>query len=145
MQIREWKIEDAIELNQLECEIFSDPWSIYAIYDAIKCEIFHGINLIEDDKIIGYYGFYSIPPECHIANIAIKKEYRGRKLGEKLLVHLINFAESLGDYDITLEVREHNTIAQKLYKKYGFVEEGRRKKYYGDGEDAIIMWRRKNT
>ena len=42
---------------------------------------------------------------------------------------------------MTLEVRRSNTIAQNLYKKYGFVEEGIRKAYYIDNkEDAIIMW-----
>ncbi|MCL4507345.1 MAG: ribosomal-protein-alanine N-acetyltransferase, partial [Chloroflexi bacterium] len=40
----------------------------------------------------------------------------------------------------TLEVRVSNTVAQNLYRKYGFSEIGRRKRYYRDNdEDALIM------
>jgi ribosomal-protein-alanine N-acetyltransferase len=40
-----------------------------------------------------------------------------------------------------LEVRVSNTIAQNLYRKYGFREAGIRKRYYSDNhEDALIMW-----
>ena len=44
-------------------------------------------------------------------------------------------------YRFTLEVRKSNIVAQKLYLKFGFNIEGRRKKYYSDTkEDALIMW-----
>lgn len=145
MLLRRWTFDDVFELNNLENEIFKDPWSVYAIYDAINCDVFHGVALVEDNNIIGYYGFYSIPPEAHIANVAIKKEYRGKKLGDLLMQDFVKTAESLGDYDFTLEVRASNEIAKKLYEKYGFKAEGLRKKYYGDGEDAVIMWRRKDN
>ena len=43
--------------------------------------------------------------------------------------------------DINLEVRSSNIKAQNLYKKFGFIQEGIRKKYYEDNkEDAILMW-----
>ena len=42
---------------------------------------------------------------------------------------------------MTLEVRTSNTVAQNLYRKYGFKMAGIRKEYYSDNkEDAIIMW-----
>lgn len=142
MIVRPWTVDDVIELSELEKEIFKDPWSVYAITESLVHELFHGYILEEDGKIFGYYGFYSIPPEAHIANIAVVKDERGKGYGKYLFEHLLKTAKSLGDTDATLEVRPSNTVAIKMYESYGFVTEGRRKKYYGDGEDALIMWRR---
>jgi ribosomal-protein-alanine N-acetyltransferase len=45
--------------------------------------------------------------------------------------------------NITLDVRESNSVAIRLYDQYGFREIGRRKKYYRfPVEDAIIMERK---
>ena len=66
---------------------------------------------------------------------------RGRGLGELMLVHLIDQAREMGAKRLTLEVRVSNNVAQELYRKYTFKEEGVRKRYYSDdGEDALIMW-----
>ena len=47
----------------------------------------------------------------------------------------------MGAKRLTLEVRVSNSVAQELYRKYTFKEEGVRKRYYSDdGEDALIMW-----
>jgi ribosomal-protein-alanine N-acetyltransferase len=57
-----------------------------------------------------------------------------------LLIATIELAQILNCSIVTLEVRASNTIAQELYKKYGFQVVGRRPRYYSsDGEDAIIM------
>ena len=63
-------------------------------------------------------------------------------LGKAILKDLINTAAKNGASSMTLEVRKGNNVAINLYKKFGFVEEGIRKKYYADtGDDAIIMWK----
>jgi ribosomal-protein-alanine N-acetyltransferase len=49
-------------------------------------------------------------------------------------------AAEMGSDRVTLEVRVSNAVAQSLYRKYGFREEGIRPRYYSDnGEDAYIM------
>ena len=54
---------------------------------------------------------------------------------------LIEGCKSQKCNSITLEVRESNLPALKLYEKLGFKVAGKRKKYYSDnGEDALIMW-----
>ena len=45
-----------------------------------------------------------------------------------------------GVTDITLEVRVSNDPAIALYRSFGFEEAGVRRRYYQDGEDALIMW-----
>jgi len=90
--------------------------------------------------IIGFSGIWMLAGEAHITNIAVRGEYRGRGLGEYLLLGTIDLAHQLDASFLTLEVRASNTVAQGLYNKYGFTDMGTRKGYYLDNhEDAIIM------
>jgi ribosomal-protein-alanine N-acetyltransferase len=78
--------------------------------------------------------------ECHITNIAVCPEYREQGLGSRLLHRFLSIARERGMRRATLEVRIGNAPAQNLYKKFGFRPMGVRKRYYDDGEDALIMW-----
>lgn len=90
--------------------------------------------------IAGYGGLWKIAEEAHISTIASHPDYRGRGYGEVLLVGMISKAIELGAQYVVLEVRVSNTIAQNLYRKYGFVIEGTKTGYYHyDGEDAYDM------
>ena len=91
--------------------------------------------------IVGYAGLWLMMDEAHITSIAVLPKYRGRNLGELLLVGLTDVAIQMGASWLTLEVRVSNVVAQNLYKKYTFKEAGVRKHYYTDNnEDAYIMW-----
>jgi ribosomal-protein-alanine N-acetyltransferase len=90
--------------------------------------------------ILAYGGFWLMVDEAHISTIATAPAWRRKYLGELLLVAMLEQAQSLGALQATLEVRVSNGIAQALYRKYRFREEGRRRRYYSDnGEDALIM------
>lgn len=92
------------------------------------------------DKLVGYGGLWLIVDEGHICTLAVHPDWRGRGLGETLLVGLIERATALGAAVATLEVRLSNGVAQSLYDKYGFARVGLRKGYYADThEDALIM------
>ncbi|MBN1887596.1 MAG: ribosomal protein S18-alanine N-acetyltransferase [Thermoflexales bacterium] len=90
--------------------------------------------------VLGYGGFWLIVDEAHISTIAVAQEWRGRGLGELLLLSMIKQGLGLGARVVTLEVRLSNELAQKLYAKYGFKIVGERKHYYRDnGENAYLM------
>jgi ribosomal-protein-alanine N-acetyltransferase len=90
--------------------------------------------------IIGFSGIWIMTDEAHITNVAVSEAYRGRGIGELLLIATIDLARELKATTMTLEVRVSNTVAQNLYSKYGFKQLGLRKGYYLDNrEDAIIM------
>ncbi len=94
-----------------------------------------------ENPIIGYGGIWLMLDEAHITTLGVSPQYRGKGIGEFLLVGLIDVAMQLGASWLTLEVRVSNTVAQNLYQKYTFKEAGVRKKYYTDNnEDAYIMW-----
>lgn len=80
--------------------------------------------------------------EAHITNLAVDSQYRQMGIGSALLSALIEYSVQVDIKRMTLEVRDHNVNAIKLYEKFGFISYGRRKGYYQDsGEDAVIMWK----
>jgi len=92
-------------------------------------------------NLAGYAGLWLMVDEAHITTIAVRPQYRGRGLGELLLVALAEVAYDINARWLTLEVRVSNDVAQTLYRKYGFKPAGVRHRYYSDNqEDALIMW-----
>jgi ribosomal-protein-alanine N-acetyltransferase len=90
--------------------------------------------------LIGYGGCWLIAGEAHISTIAVHPDYRGRGLGEVLLVAMLRRAINLGGEYSVLEVRVSNLTAQALYRKYEYQAVDRRRGYYRDnGEDAFLM------
>jgi ribosomal-protein-alanine N-acetyltransferase len=93
------------------------------------------------ERIVGFAGMWLMIDEAHITTICVAKSHRGRGLGEVLMSRLMDLAAEIGADRVTLEVRVSNEPAKSLYRKYGFTEEGIRKRYYSDdNEDAAIMW-----
>ena len=92
-------------------------------------------------QVVAYGGLWVIMDEAHITTLAVDPPFRGRKIGERLLLALLEEAILQGAHRATLEVRESNRAAQNLYRKYGFHEAALRKSYYTDnGENAVVMW-----
>lgn len=90
--------------------------------------------------IVGYGGFWIVIDEAHISTIASDEQWRGYGIGELMLLAMIERSSELGAHEVTLEVRVSNTVAQNLYRKYGFEVVGRRPGYYRDNnEDADLM------
>ena len=95
----------------------------------------------EEDKILGFIGFWQIFEESHITTLAIHPDYRRLQLAQMLLLKAIEECYSDMIKYITLEVRESNIPAISLYEKFLFESIGVRKNYYQDnGENAIIMF-----
>ena len=78
--------------------------------------------------------------DIHIATIATHPDFRQQSIGKKLLSHVLQAAKAEGALTSFLEVRESNNAAIMMYRKFGYVESGRREGYYKDNdEDAILM------
>jgi ribosomal-protein-alanine N-acetyltransferase len=90
---------------------------------------------------VGYGGVWIVLDEVHVTALAVAPEFRGQKIGERLLAALLTEGVVRGATRATLEVRPSNAPAQGLYAKYGFVKAAVRKNYYPDNrEDAEILW-----
>ena len=97
------------------------------------------LNPSKDSRIIGYMGFRFRPTEAHISTIAVHPDWRGKGLGELLLLTALEKALAQGASVVSLEVRPSNQVAQRLYRKYSFRFTGVHRGYYRDGEDAWLM------
>lgn len=144
IQLQEMTIEDIDQVCEIEELSFKTPWSRESFEaEILTNKLARYLVAKVDGKVAAYGGMWIVLDEGHITNIAVHPDHRGRKVGEKLVRSLLEKAESCGARDVTLEVRESNTAARKLYKKLGFADGGLRKGYYSDtGEDAIIMWKK---
>jgi ribosomal-protein-alanine N-acetyltransferase len=125
----------------VEQQSFKTPWSRDGFVNEMNNDLCYYLVLVEEGKIIGYAGMWLIVDEAHVTNVAVLSEYRGKKLGEKLMSALMEHAKNRGALRMTLEVRASNLVAQGLYEKLGFSSQGRRRNYYTDTqEDALVMW-----
>jgi ribosomal-protein-alanine N-acetyltransferase len=143
IEILSLKLEHVNSVLKIDVLSFPTPWSKESFQREIEVNKFaRYVVAKKDGVIIGYAGMWLILDEGHITNIAVHPEYRGIGSGNLLLEALIEICRTESITSLTLEVRKSNLVAQNLYKKYGFSEQGIRKGYYGDNkEDAVIMWK----
>lgn len=143
VELREMTIEDLDQVMDIEKRAFPTPWSRKSFEAEVRDNLLATYIVAElDGKVVGYAGMWTIIGEGHITNIAVDEGYKGRSIGNFLLMGLINQCVSNNIYKMTLEVRKSNDVAINLYKKHGFTEQGIRKNYYAaEKEDALIMWK----
>jgi putative acetyltransferase len=101
-----------------------------------------------DGRVVGYAGLHLRDGKRrHSAwlGIAVHDEFAGRGAGQLLMQALLDLADNwIGLVRVDLEASASNERAIAMYRRFGFVEEGRQKKaYFADGgwEDAVIMAR----
>ena len=134
--------ETALQLSNLEQNLFSMSWDASIIEQKINDKSFKYWIYQNEDKIIGYLGIQFIHHDIEILGIGVLEEYRKKGVATELMDLLISYFETSKYEKIILEVRESNTSAQSLYKKYNFKYFGKRKKYYVT-EDADIFIKEK--
>ena len=127
------------DLALLEKQCFSVPWSENALRMELTKENSRFFVAIIKNEVSGYIGANNVLGEVYIDNIAVFSNFRGLGVATTLLNHLISVLEEENCDLVTLEVRESNTIARKLYEKLGFKNVGVRKNFYDQPkEDGII-------
>jgi ribosomal-protein-alanine N-acetyltransferase len=141
--ITDMKVEDIDDVVQIESEAYGEHhWAKSSFYDEMNnnlAKYYCAKN--SDNKTIAYAGTWNIIDEGHITTIAVKPEYKRKHIGEALIVKILENCYASKIKYLTLEVRESNIPAIKLYEKYGFKSLGTRKGYYQDNnENALIMW-----
>jgi [ribosomal protein S18]-alanine N-acetyltransferase len=98
------------------------------------------LELPPPNGVIAFGGVQVQVGEAHITTLAVDPAHRRRKLATRLLVALLRDARARGASAATLEVRRHNSAAQRLYATFGFRPVGVRPRYYEGKVDALIMW-----
>ena len=138
MTIIKATMDYASSIALIESESIEVPWTEKQILNAINNENYDFLVALEDGKVVGYVGIEWCLDEGNICNIAVKSEYRGRKIGENLVSNIIALAKVNGAKTLFLEVNEHNIVAKNLYEKFDFLIYNIRKNYY-KGANALCM------
>ena len=139
--IEEMKVDDIDGVFEVEKNCFEDYWSKDSFKKELSNNLAKYLVAKVDGKVAGYVGIWFVVDEGHITNVAVHEDYRGQKIGDQLIKELVQVCKDNKSVSMTLEVRTSNTVAQNLYRKYGFKMAGIRKEYYSNNkEDAIIMW-----
>lgn len=138
--IREMRRSDIPAVAALERVIYPQPWSARLFFDELgRDDRSYLVVESPEGDVLGYGGLLLIEQDAHITSLTVGPAQRGRRLGTRLLLALIERALERGAQHLTLEVRVSNTSAQGLYDRFGFAPVGKRKDYYID-EDALVMW-----
>lgn len=137
--IRKMNPMDLEEVHAIFKDSIKSSWSIDELQKEFYNELALYLVATLNEKVIGFCGAWLVYDEAQITNTAVSKEYRNNKVAFKIFNELIKIVKEKDKDSIFLEVRESNNAALNFYKKLNFKEIGKRKKFYSDGETAILM------
>jgi ribosomal-protein-alanine N-acetyltransferase len=149
VRLRRATAADVDAVAAIEQASFSDPWSRDAFASLVRnADVFFTVADAAPPlrapiaPPLGYVVAWFVLDEAEVANIAVAAEARGGGVGARLLDAALDEARRRGAAHVFLEVRESNAVARRLYASRGFVELGRRKRYYrAPVEDALVLRR----
>ena len=131
---------DVADVAALETVCFSDPWSEAAVASELENPLSLWLTARDGTGLLGYIGSQSVPDEADMMNLAVCNQARRQGIGRALVLALCARLHEKGIVSLTLEVRESNEPAIRLYEALGFAQVGRRPKYYfHPKEDARIL------
>jgi ribosomal-protein-alanine N-acetyltransferase len=141
LRIEAMRLADIPEVQAIERASFTSPWPPQAYRSELETNRL-AMYLVGrmDGQVVAYAGVWLMVDEAHITTFAVHPAWRRRRIGERLLLTVLDLSLERRAREATLEVRLSNLPARRLYEKYGFRPVGLRPRYYTDnGEDALIM------
>ncbi len=140
--IRAARRDDAETVVRIDQNSFAHPWAPHTMREAIeKAQNGEYIALVAEieAQVCGFVIAWNVREEGEIATIAVDEKFRNHGIAQHMLQAALHEAARRGAKIMFLEVRTGNPVAQRLYKKCGFIQVGLRKNYYQNGDDAVIM------
>lgn len=135
----------AVPLSAMHCECFpDDPWEAPVLERILALSGGFGYLAWQGNTPAGFVLARDLGGEVEVLSIGVLPQWRRRGIGRGLIDAVIAHAESAGIGSIVLEVATQNEAARRLYAAFGFVQVGRRPRYYrqmGAGADALILRR----
>jgi ribosomal-protein-alanine N-acetyltransferase len=132
---------DAAAVAELSAEAGAARWDAPAFVRELALPQSR-LKVVEaDGRIVAFAVWWHVVDEVHLLNIVVHPAGRRAGLGRLLMNALVADAQAVRARALCLEVRAGNAPALALYLQYGFEIVGRRRRYYADGEDAVLMER----
>lgn len=144
--LRDMQAADIDAITALDEQLFGvDCWPRYMFVDELaqpETRRYIIAELTSPDGLpvlAGYAGLMCIPPVGDIQTIGVLPVFEGQGIARAMMDLLIGESVKRGADSVMLEVSATNPRAQRLYERYGFEHIHKRRKYYRDGSDALIM------
>lgn len=142
-----WRIRPASRADTqaivaLEAEAFGGAsWGAKAVADGLVERNVRVIVASTDDAAtpVGFAFWRNAGDEAEILSIGVARRMQRRGCARALLGEIISAARGSGVRSLFLEVDVANAAAAILYQSLGFEKVGRRKRYYRNGGDALVM------
>ena len=133
--------EAAALMAEMHAESFAanQAWGISAITLMLGLPGHFGLLAVRQDQPLGFALGRVQADQAEILTIAVRPGARGQGVGRALLHGLLAEAAKRGALELFLEVAEPNLAARALYASAGGKEVGRRRRYYADGADALVL------
>jgi ribosomal-protein-alanine N-acetyltransferase len=131
------------EIMLIEEAVYSHPWSRGNFFDSFNSQ--HDAWGLRDQHgvLLAYFLLMPVLDEFHLLTFAVTQAEQKKGYARILLEKMLEFARARQFVSILLEVRVSNQRALSVYRRFGFIEIGRRKGYYASEnfarEDAIVM------
>lgn len=146
IKINKLSIENIEDIHRIDIDNFEDAWSKEMLIKELTNENAQYFGLFNDDELLGFCGGWFVVDEYQINKIVIDKPHQDKKLGQLFLIYIMELFKTQNIKKATIEVRESNARAIKVYTRAGFDIIGRRENYYANnGETAYIMIREFNN
>ena len=141
--IRPMEESDLPVVLYLENTCFIAPWGLKEISYELNDNPVSSLWVIESSQsgVVGFIDYWITFDSATICQICVNPICRGRGLGARLMEEAIKDCRANKVRNVTLEVREHNEPAIKLYEKFNFKRILIKEKYYTNGDNAIYMVR----
>ncbi|MCW4152497.1 GNAT family N-acetyltransferase [Halomonas sp. 18H] len=141
---------DAADLAAVvELERVSQPFPLAAgrLKPALLDRSERLLGIQADGRLLAYAHVSRLPFDAELQSLLVAPGERRQGLAGRLMQAVLGEARGWRSESLQLEVRVGNAGAIRLYRHWGFVEDGRRRDYYpsldGAGrEDALLMSRR---
>lgn len=147
-RLRPFDVDDLAAVLPIEQELFSrdPPWS----EDVFRSELarvpdtrWYVVAIEETSgEVVGYVGLMHsghTGDTADVQTIAVTPARQRLGIGTLLMTALIAEARRRAAGTVTLDVRADNEPAQAMYRAFGFEEVRRRRRYYADGTDGVVM------
>ncbi len=143
LQLRPMSVNDLPAVAALESESYvgaaHTPWTEHMFYDELSQPgrswwVAHDLG-----TIIGFAGGQLAGDDFEVTDVVVARDRRRQGIASRLVSRICYDAHVLNAATASLEVDEKNAPARAAYASLGFEEVGRRRAYYGEGHDALIL------
>lgn len=142
LSIRSGGVGDLDAVCEIESLAHPTPWDAGIFERELDLDWSHlwVVQSCRDARLVAFLVFWTVHDEVHILNVAVHPDHRRCGIATAIIDSLGSRARERDFAFMTLEVREHNEPAIRLYESMGFEVAGAREGYYADtGEAAMLM------